>query len=116
MKETHVKKLNLTKQIVFWLLIYFVLFQPVSVIADEIKSIPNKVGNQISSDARSEAVTVVTDVSDAFVELNCENDPTSQECAQTKSVNVIWNGFVFILKILGVIGVTLFVVGIIMRF
>ena len=39
----------------------FMLLQPISVFADEAKNIPNKIGNQLSSEAQSEAVSAIFD-------------------------------------------------------
>ena len=101
MKGTCVKEWKLTKRIVFLVLLSFILLQPVSVLAEEVKNIPNKIGKQISSDTRNE---VITEVSNAFVEQSCQDDPTSWKCTQTKSVNMIVYVFFSILGILGLIG------------
>ena len=102
MKGTCVKEWKLPKRIVFLVLLSFILLQPVSVLAEEVKNIPNKIGNQISSDARNEAVTAI---SDAFVKQSCQDDPTSWKCTQTKSVNMIVYVFFSILGIAIILGI-----------
>ena len=102
MKGPCVKEWKSTKRIVFLILLFFILLQPVSVLAEEVKNIPNKIGNQISSDARNE---VVTEVSDAFVDLNCQDDPTSWKCTETKRISMVGYVFFSILGIAGILGI-----------
>ena len=102
MKGTYVKEWKSIKQVVFLVLLSFILLQPVSVLAEEAKSIANKVGNKISSDTRNEAVTAI---SDAFVKQSCQDDPTSWKCTQTKSVNMIVYVFFSILGIAVILGI-----------
>lgn len=102
MKGTCVKEWKLPKRIVFLVLLSFILLQPVSVRAEEVKNIPNKIGKQISSDTRNEAVTAI---SDAFVEQSCQDDPTSWKCTETKRISMIGSVFFSILGIAVILGI-----------
>ena len=68
------------------MLLSLVLLQPISVLAEETKTISNKVGGHIGSKAQSDAVTAIFD---NLEDLNCKSDPDSWSCTQTKQTITI---------------------------
>ena len=72
---------NQTKNIVIHVLVSFMLLWPVNVLAEETANIPNKVGSQIGSEVRGDAITAVFE---SLEEMNCKDDPESWGCEFTK--------------------------------
>ena len=85
----------------------FMLLQPISVFADEAKNIPNKIGNQLSSEAQSEAVSAIFD---SLEKLNCQNDPNSRACLQTKQNITVATGGLGIIGVIGSLGFGLWII------
>lgn len=83
------------------MLLLFMLLWSIDVLAEETKAIPNKVGSQIGSEVRGDAVNTVLD---NIEELNCKDDPNSWECMQTKRTNAIITIVLIIIAAVGVIG------------
>ena len=90
----------MTKNIIVCLTLLSLPLQPISLFADETKNISDKIGNQLSSKVRGEAINVI---SDSFEELNCQ-DAISWECSQTQQINTVTTVVFVILGVLGLLG------------
>ena len=92
-----------TENTVIPILLSLMLFWPVGVFAEDIKTVPGKIGEQIGSEARDDAIATVFK---SLEELNCKDDPESQGCEFTKrniSTAVIGIGIISALGIGGAI-------------
>lgn len=70
-----------TERIAIPVLLSFMLLWPVNVLAEEPKTIPNKVGSQIGSEVRADVVTAVFE---SLEKMNCKDDPESWNYKQIK--------------------------------
>ena len=69
------------ERIAILVLLSLILLWPVGVLAEEIKTIPNKVGKQISSEVLNNATTAIFE---NLEDLNCKDYPESRGCKFTK--------------------------------
>ncbi len=91
-----------TKNITIPVLVSFMLLWPVNVLAEETANIPNKVGSQIGSEVRSDAVNAIFE---SLEEMNCKDDPESWSCKQTKRNTAITTAGLLIIGVLSVGGI-----------